>query len=250
MAPKQQAPLPMPVPVGLQRKRGAEAPPDEVEDPVETPGPAAAKNKWWKTRQGRKGLARAAAHRNQYQWKNLEGLIEHPYGGFDGVPRWNSPLERFRHDDQKTLARLTLFCLQVVIRLVSHWVVSEPLESEYGAGRSTAPRLALLILAEEHVNDASWLRLTNMRRALFKRAMVEGEDTKALKEALHQEGVTEQIFEATTAVRELFTTKVAPAVREGKFPRLDFTSAVAPDKQYDNCWKDSSTAFGNTNPTH
>ena len=80
--------------------------------------------------------------------------------------------------------------------------------------------------------------------------MVEGEDTKALKEALHQESVTEKIFEATTAVRELFTTKVAPAVREGKFPRLDFTSAVAPDKQYDNCWKDSSTAFGNTNPTH
>jgi hypothetical protein len=52
--------------------------------------------------------------------------------------------------------------------------------------------MALLILREDMINDATWLRLTNMRRALFKRAMREGEDTKALKEALNQEDLMEK----------------------------------------------------------
>lgn len=171
-----------------------------------------------------------------------------PFGGLDGIDRWNSPLEKWRMKGKKTLARLTLFVLQVVIRLVSHWVVSEAVESEYGIGRGTAPRMALVILVEEYVNDATWLRLTNMKRALFKRAMIEGEDTKALKEALKHEDTVDQKFEATSAVRELFVTKVAPAVRAGKFPRLVFDTATSLDKQYDNCWKDGNTALSIATP--
>lgn len=244
MAPKHSK-LPAPMPVGLQRKRGAD-PPNEPEDWVEDPptsGEAPTKKKdWWKTRQGRKGLARAAAHRTEYQWNNLQGLLENPFNDIEPVSRWNSPLEKHRGNNMKHMARLTLFCLQVIIRLVSHWVVGEHIEQEYGSGRATAPRMALLILREDMINDATWLRLTNMRRALFKRAMREGEDTKALKEALNQEDLMEKKFETTSALRDLFMTRVAPAVNKGDFPRLDFDSSVPLDKQYDNCWKDNGIA--------
>ena len=98
------------------------------------------------------------------------------------------------------------------------------------------------------MNDATWLRLTNLRRALFKRAMVEGEDTKALKEALSREDTMEKKFEATNALRELFVTKVAPAVKSGQFPRLNIDSKTPLDKQYDNCWKDGTIALSIATP--
>ena len=153
--------------------------------------------------------------------------------------RSESRLEHFRRGPRRNLARALLFLLQVVIRIVTHFRPGPQVIAQYGLGVSTPPRLAILLLLEGLMNEATWESLTSQRRQLFLRALKEGESTKRLSEILGEEIVTDIQNETKAALQDLFVTTLGPLVRARKLPVLDFAREDL-DKQYDNVWKETT----------
>ena len=196
------------------------------------------KSRWFKSIKGKKRLARAIRHRNLQQVARLAALTGPPVGEWS-MGRSESRLEHFRRGPRRNLARALLFLLQVVIRIVTHFRPGPQVIAQYGLGVSTPPRLAILLLLEGLMNEATWESLTSQRRQLFLRALKEGESTKRLSEILGEEIVNDIQNEAKAALQDLFVTTLGPLVRARKLPVLDFAREDV-DKQYDNVWKETT----------
>ena len=110
--------------------------------------PEPKRKKWYRSAKGKKQLLRAMVHRRKAQLERLELLRTLDFDPTPNTSRKGSYLEFLRTRDRTTLARMTLFLLQVVIRICTHWRPSPDIAEVYGEGFKTAPRLALLFLME------------------------------------------------------------------------------------------------------
>ena len=112
------------------------------------------KSRWFTSIKGKKRLARAIRHRNLQQVARLAALTGPPVGDWS-MGRGESRLEHFRRGPRRNLARALLFLLQVVIRIVTHFRPGPQVIAQYGLGVSTPPRLAILLLLEGLMNEAT-----------------------------------------------------------------------------------------------
>ena len=242
MPPKSQKRWPEPLPVGMQPSRPQPSTSGSASSSSAAPVPPAAKaapkkkTAWLKTLQGKKLLARAIRHRHAAQNERILALLDQA-PGTQLLQRGDSTLESFRQGGRQVLARVTLFLLQVLIRLVTHYRPSERVGTEYGTGVGTPPRLAICFLMEKYASQSTWESVTSIRRTLFMRALREGAATGRLAAVLSEELRSDVHTQTLEALRNHFVTVLAPVVRSGRLPCLDF-SGRALDRQYDNCWKE------------
>ena len=180
-------------------------------------------------------------HRRKAQLERLQLLGTLDFDPAPNTTRGHSYLEFLRTRDRATLARMTLFLLQVLIRICSYWRPSPEIAEVYGVGFQTAPRMALLFLMEREINEGTWTALTNIHRQLFSKALKEGANIAALTEVLKSEDAADQELEARRTLYTVFEAVLTPAVQNGRLPRLNFNRPL--ENQYDHCWKEPPRVF-------
>ncbi len=213
-----------PRPVGLQEEAAPPPSPGVV-----VVAPQSKRRAWYKSTKGKKYLARAQEHRRSQQGDTTELLKTDPWEGVDCLKREDSRLERFRQSgDRALVARLAVFLLQALIKIVQSWSCDEGVLSVFGEGENSAPRRALLFHRCEKMNDDTWRRLTRQERILFMRAAKEGESAGDLEPPAQAEWRQDMEDNVDEAIQRLCRDVLGPAVLDGTLPPLIFSHPLCP----------------------
>ena len=229
MAPKpRRFPGPAPLPVGLVNL-GKRPPPADAD-----------KKPWYAGRKGKKTLARAIQRKRELEQQGISNLSVNPFSdAHEVLTRDTSLLEPLRTTSRRMCARLLMFCLQVLIKLVTYWKPKPQLKGSLGMGVWTAPRVALIwhhhtLMSDDHVE-----RMNKVGLNLFCRALEDGEQVAAPAQAtLENEWKTAIVHQVKDELPNIFKKVLVPLVNAGALHRI-LPETADPAKDYvGDCWRD------------
>jgi hypothetical protein len=122
--------------------------------------------------------------------------------------------------------------------IIRWWKVSTDVETYWGWGRRTTPRIASLFHHDREINDELISLMTSMERILLARVRKEAENVQALREGVDEEGAHDREVGMKSRLQNELETVVAPAVVQGRLSKINVDWGIPIKKQYDDCWKD------------
>jgi hypothetical protein len=226
MTPKRTTP-----PVGGEEAAGEALPPGQQ--------PQKRTKKWWQGARGKKDMMRAVQDRLKKQDEAFQTMGTNPFADTPPIHPSASPSATFRdRASQAELARYLLFLIQSMLLIIRVWKLDPELERTYGQGEQTSGRMALLLHHTRWLSDDTYTFMTCMERNLFARVVREGEAVGDLKARVADEWEQDRREGCRRRLDTLIRERVLPCVLEGRFPRINFSSPVVPERQYDAVWKD------------
>ena len=208
--------------------------------------PPAPKERWFRTRKGKKDLQRSVEHRRKTELQpgGLEKLREKPEWFENGVAIGASEswLHEFRRGGKVVCARLCTFLLQMLTILIKTWEPRVGIKKRLGMGQSTSPRYALLWHHYTKVDSEQQVKMRSMGQVLFLRALQEGEGMKIGQHesnaSFDLEGASPgQCLPPAELLTQCFEKVLKPMVLGGILP--GFARADDAVKDYENLvWKD------------